>query len=86
MLVDEAWGGTNDGSMATGYQETSMVVEMSHPFLSGHLRDASPAAGGKFGVSVSTYLKEAGGHEAWVDLVPDRSGQTQWVACGVPDQ
>lgn len=81
---DPEYGGTNDGSMATGYHGTTTVVEMSHPFQSGDVRDVSLAAGRKFGLSLWTYLKEAGSHEARVNLVPYGSGPMQWVACDVP--
>jgi hypothetical protein len=82
---DDEYGGTNDGSMAVGYHGTTTVVEMSHPFQSGDFRDVSLAAGGNFDLSVWTYLKDAGDHEARVNLVPwYRSDPMQWVACEVP--
>lgn len=83
---DDQYGGTVDGSMATGYHGTTTDVEMSHPFQSGDVRDVSLAAGGKFGLSVRTYLKDAGGNEARVNLVPYRSDPLPWVACDVPAQ
>jgi hypothetical protein len=82
---DDEYGSTKDGSMATGYHGTTTVVEMSHPFHSGDIRDVSLAAGERFGLSLWTYLKDAGGHEARVNLVPwYRSDPMQWVACDVP--
>lgn len=82
---DDEYGSPKDGTMATGYDGTTTVVEMSHPFDSGDIRDISLAAGERFGLSLWTYLKDAGGHEARVNLVPwYRSDPMQWVACNVP--
>jgi hypothetical protein len=83
---DDEYGSTKDGSMATGYDGTTTVVEMSHPFRSGDLRDVFLDAGETFGLSLRTYLKDAGGHQAWLGLVPYGSGPMQWVTCTVPAQ
>jgi hypothetical protein len=83
--VDVDYGGTSDGSMAAGYHGSTTVVEMSHPFRSGDLRDVDLVPGETFGLSISSYLEEADGTETFANLFPwHASGQMQWAACEVP--
>ncbi len=82
---DDEHGGTVDGSMAVGYDGSSTVVEVSHPIRGGDIRDVALAAGETFGLSVSSYLEEADGHETYANLVPwHTGGRMAWVACRVP--
>ena len=82
---DDEYGGTNDGSMAVGYHDTTTIVEISHPISGGDPRDAALAPGGEFGLSVSTYMENSDGQDSSTNLVPwHRSGPMQWAACEIP--
>ena len=82
---DDSFGGTVDGSMAIAYGGSTTVVEVSHPFRSGDLRDTALTAGEKFGLSLFAYLKVADGRELTISLVPPTGAELErWTPCEVP--